>query len=50
MRNIKSSYGFEDFKYNGDNQRKYKANNFTRIPKLTERFDIISGRKLPPFA
>ncbi len=46
-KNIKDTFGFQDFKSNGDKDRKYKANNFTSIPKRTEKYDIISGRILP---
>ncbi len=47
LKNVESSFGFEDFRHNGDKERKYRANNFTRVPRGGERFDIISGRKLP---
>lgn len=38
------AFGFEDFTMNRDNS--YKANNGSIIPKLGEKFDIISGRKI----
>lgn len=39
-----TSFGFED--YLPEKEKKYKANNHTRIPYIGQNYDIISGRKL----